>query len=240
MVKGAFSSLLQSASDAFRCKLTEELGLFEQEHKSKRVHLDAGVEAGDLYMSPPQLKLGVNHSLSNGKQKVVESGQTEVVNSLLKKSVLSGIEKRLTAPALDARKERREERKAQAKDTIGKKWFDLPATEVTPELKQDLKALKLRAFYDPKRFYKSNESKELPKYFHVGRVIEGTGEFFSARLTNKERKNRLVDELLEDDKVRQYTKRKFTQIQAKKQSGGKNFYKKKQNKRKDKWQKSRD
>eukprot|EP00742_Colponemidia_sp_Colp-10_P007185 GILJ01007719.1.p1 GENE.GILJ01007719.1~~GILJ01007719.1.p1 ORF type:complete len:215 (-),score=39.00 GILJ01007719.1:137-739(-) len=200
MVKGTFDSLLQSASDAFRCKLTEELGLFEQDRKSKRVQLDAGVEATDLHISPPQLKLGVNHSLSNG----------------------------------------RVERKAQAKDTIGKKWFDLPATEVTPELKQDLKALKLRAFYDPKRFYKSNETKELPKYFHIGRVIEGTGEFYSARLTNKERKNRLVDELLEDDKVRKYTKRKFTQIQEKKQSGGKNFYKKKQNKRKDKWQKSRD
>lgn len=40
------------------------------------------------------------------------------------------------------------------KDTAGPGWFDLPATEVTPEIKKDLQLIKLRAYVDPKRFYK--------------------------------------------------------------------------------------
>lgn len=43
----------------------------------------------------------------------------------------------------------------------------MKAPEMTEELKNDLKALQMRAAIDPKRFYKKNDRKGLPKYFQV-------------------------------------------------------------------------
>ena len=51
--------------------------------------------------------------------------------------------------------------------SAGKQWFDLPATNITPELKNDLRVLKMRGALDPSRHYKRNDTKELPKYFQV-------------------------------------------------------------------------
>lgn len=51
--------------------------------------------------------------------------------------------------------------------TKGKKWYGLPATEVTNEIKNDLEVLRMRSALDPKRFYKKNDLKVLPKYFQV-------------------------------------------------------------------------
>ena len=55
----------------------------------------------------------------------------------------------------------------QADRSAGKEWFDLPATTITPELKNDLRILKMRGALDPSRHYKKNDTKELPKYFQV-------------------------------------------------------------------------
>ena len=55
----------------------------------------------------------------------------------------------------------------QADRSAGKQWFDLPATTITPELKNDLRILKMRGALDPSRHYKKNDTKELPKYFQV-------------------------------------------------------------------------
>lgn len=91
----------------------------------------------------------------------------------------------------------------------------MPAPVVTPELKQDLQLLKLRNVIDPKRHYKKSDtkSKTLPKYFQVGTIVESASEFFSARLTKKERKNRIADELLSDGSLAQYRKRKVREIE---------------------------
>ena len=48
-----------------------------------------------------------------------------------------------------------------------------------------MRLLKLRGTYDPKRFYKTEDTSKLPKYFQVGTVVEGAADFFSARLTKK-------------------------------------------------------
>ncbi|KAK2969656.1 hypothetical protein RJ640_025833 [Escallonia rubra] len=131
----------------------------------------------------------------------------------------------------------------QVKDTAGKSWFDMPAPTMTPELKKDLQLLKLRGVMDPKRHYKKGDSKSktLPKYFQasillccpsvdyswimmllfmpcatiiqVGTVIEGTSEFFTGRLTKKERKATLAEELLSDPSLGNYRKRKVREIE---------------------------
>jgi len=77
-----------------------------------------------------------------------------------------GLSKALHAPTLDAAARTKEAKKA-APDTAGSKWFDLPAPKVTDELKRDLRLLRLRGAYDPKRFYKSFDNSKFPKYFAV-------------------------------------------------------------------------
>ncbi|KAG6524602.1 hypothetical protein ZIOFF_014536 [Zingiber officinale] len=86
--------------------------------------------------------------------------------------------------------------KRNAKDTAGRSWFDMSAPKITPEIKNDLEILK------------------------VGTVIESASEFFSSRLTKKERKATLADELLHDDALKAYRKRKLREIHESHQTGG--------------------
>ena len=107
----------------------------------------------------------------------------------------------------------------------------MKAPIVTPELKRDLRVLKLRNALDPKRFYRKDDREEVPKYFEVGTVLEGPTEYYSGRLTRKERKQTIVQELMANAESRNYFKRKYNEIQATKQSGGKSWYKQQQAKR---------
>ncbi|KAK9385618.1 Fcf2 pre-rRNA processing-domain-containing protein [Lipomyces mesembrius] len=123
----------------------------------------------------------------------------------------------------------------QAKEaTAGEKWFHIPKTELTPTIKRDMQLLRLRNVLDPKRHYRRENEKEVPKYFQTGTIMESPTEYFSSRLTKKERKQTLADEILADEKAKAYFKRKYDEIQTVKASGGKNFYrsiKRKRNRR---------
>ena len=57
--------------------------------------------------------------------------------------------------------------KVQREKTKGTNWFNLPATELTEEKKNDLMVLQMRRSLDPKRFYKASDLYGLPKYFEV-------------------------------------------------------------------------
>ena len=56
---------------------------------------------------------------------------------------------------------------AEREKTKGKDWFNLPATELTEEKKNDLMVLQYRRALDPKRFYKAPDIRAIPKYFQV-------------------------------------------------------------------------
>lgn len=51
------------------------------------------------------------------------------------------------------------------------------------------------------------------KVLHVGTVIEGPSEYFSSRLSRKERKQTIVEEILGDQTLKSYSKRKYMEIQ---------------------------
>ena len=108
---------------------------------------------------------------------------------------------------------------------------------MTPELKRDLQILKLRNVLDPKRFYKREDKgkAKFPKYFQVGTIVEGNTEFYSSRLTKKERATTITGEVMKDLTGRDYYKRKFNEIQEAKQSGGKRFNKKGSGKQSKSW-----
>lgn len=103
----------------------------------------------------------------------------------------------------------------------------MPRTNLTPELKRDFQLLRMRSVLDSKRHYKKEDSKlQIPEFSQVGTIIEGPTEFFSARLTNKDRKRTLVEEVLEGEKSTQRFKNKYKEIQDTKTSGKKAHYKK--------------
>ncbi|KAF8729568.1 hypothetical protein HU200_017510 [Digitaria exilis] len=133
----------------------------------------------------------------------------------------------LFVPPNDPRKANKLARK-NVKDTAGKGWFDMPAPTITPELKKDLEILQLRHVMDPKRHFKrAGKSKALPKYFQIGTIVESPSEFYSGRLTKKERKTTLADELLSDESLKRYRKRKVREIQESRTPGGNQKWKNK-------------
>jgi hypothetical protein len=81
-----------------------------------------------------------------------------------------------------------------------------------PKLQRDIQMIQMRNYIDPKRFYKNPDKGG--KILHVGTVIEGPSEYKSARLTNRERKQTIVEEILADSAAKEYSKRKFTELQA--------------------------
>lgn len=118
--------------------------------------------------------------------------------------------------------------KEKRESTAGDKWFNMPKAELTPELKRDLQLLQMRHVLDPKRHYKKNtfgiskqdaqdsENGGFPKFVQKGTIVEDSSEFFSARLTKKQRKKTFAQELLADDKTKTYFKRKYGEIMEEK------------------------
>jgi hypothetical protein len=110
----------------------------------------------------------------------------------------------------------KKQRKIDNSSNAGKGWFNLPAPEITPELKQDLKAIQLRSVIDPSRFYKKLDRKKLPKYFQIGTIQDNIIDGKNSRVKKSEVKDRILEEFLEQDKVVNFSKRKFDEIQNQK------------------------
>ncbi|XP_058033416.1 deoxynucleotidyltransferase terminal-interacting protein 2 isoform X2 [Ahaetulla prasina] len=179
---------------------------------------------------------GLYINFDSGKQKPgshdVPPLKEKKTDELLQKSIITpDFEKKECVPPLreSIRQLKKQLKKDRAK-TTGDGWFGMKAPEMTEELKNDLKALQMRAAIDPKRFYKKNDRKAPPKYFQVGTIVDSPADFYHARIPKKERKKTIVDELLADSEFRRYNKRKYQDIIAEKEAlaaGKKNRKKKK-------------
>ena len=158
----------------------------------------------------PELRLP-GQSGGGGGVSRVNTAPPQEDNFLADKSD-TNLGKHLHVPPPDSRKQLREGRK-NAADTAGKAWFDLPATEITDEVKNDLRVLRLRSAFDPKSFYKKFDSTKFPKYFQFGTVVEGAGEYYSSRMTKKERKRTLTEEIMSDPHLTQVRKKRYQKMQ---------------------------
>ncbi|KAI0433937.1 Fcf2 pre-rRNA processing-domain-containing protein [Xylaria sp. FL1042] len=128
----------------------------------------------------------------------------------------------------EARKSKKE---MSHKADAGPQWFNLPATDLTPELRRDLQLLKMRDVLDPKRHYKKDTTRAIPEFSQVGTVIPGPTDYFNGRMTKKERKRTLLEDVLETEDATRRFKSKYGEIQAAKTSGKKGHYKKMMQKR---------
>ena len=94
----------------------------------------------------------------------------------------------------------------------------MPATEMTDELKRDLRVIQLRSVLDPKRFYKKDKKLlstgdgASKQFIQIGTIVDSPMDFHE-RLTKRERRQRIVDELLADTEKQSYFQKKFKEIQ---------------------------
>ncbi|KAJ2895917.1 hypothetical protein MKZ38_006035 [Zalerion maritima] len=164
-----------------------------------------------------------NKNVSKEVAKKAEAQQPKVVTQDTPEQIKAAIE--LQARGINPITGKREaivmrtvgpkERKKKEQDTAGKGWFDMPKTVLTPEFRKDLQVISMRDALDSKRFYKKdNSSSQVPKYSQVGHIIEGSTEFHSGRLTKKERKRTLVEEVLAEEAASKKHKRKYQDIMA--------------------------
>lgn len=136
------------------------------------------------------------------------------IDKILGKSVITpGFEQLEAVPPyfLNKRILHAKGRKERAK-TKGAGWFNMPAPELTPEVMHDLQVIRMRSVLDPKHFYKKNDLKKIPKYFQIGKVMDSHLDYYSGRLTKKERKKTIVDELMADAEFSKFNKRKYKEI----------------------------
>ncbi|KAF8427262.1 Fcf2 pre-rRNA processing-domain-containing protein [Tirmania nivea] len=116
--------------------------------------------------------------------------------------------------------------------TNGKQWFDMPLTSKDPETLRDIQLIQMREALDPHRHYKKNILKRVPKYSQMGTIIADNSEFYSSRLTNKERKKSILEEVMSNKDTSDRLKRKRNELAAKSSAGGKEHYSKMKEKRK--------
>ncbi|XP_006814011.1 deoxynucleotidyltransferase terminal-interacting protein 2-like [Saccoglossus kowalevskii] len=160
--------------------------------------LDSGMDTSNIYINldeskPRNSKKAIENILLKSKK-----------DQLLKKSVVtSGFEKKDSIPPYkESMRQIKKQRKKERESHTGSNWYNMKAPEMTEELKNDLKVIKMRGALDPKRFYKGSDVRGLPKFVQVGTVIEHSADFYHSRIPKKDRKKTIVDELLADAEFR--------------------------------------
>lgn len=96
-------------------------------------------------------------------------------------------------------------------------WHEIPEIRMTPEIERDLRIVENRKHLDPKRFYKSSgtgrKKGQLPTRVHMGTVVVGAHDFYSGRLTKKERRKSILEEVMSDERIMKFTKNKSRTLQ---------------------------
>ncbi|XP_061235148.1 deoxynucleotidyltransferase terminal-interacting protein 2 [Neopsephotus bourkii] len=168
-------------------------------------------------------KLGglyISFDAENQKSKLgaIKQLKEKQKDQLLQKSVITPDfeKKECVPPYRESLHQLKKQRRAEREKTTGDSWFGMKAPEITTELKNDLKVLKMRASLDPKHFYKKNDRDGLPKYFQVGTVVDSPIDFYHSRIPKKQRKRTIVEELLADSEFRRYNKKKYQEIMSEK------------------------
>ncbi|KAH8328727.1 hypothetical protein KR074_004541 [Drosophila pseudoananassae] len=126
------------------------------------------------------------------------------------RAVEPGFDQRKSLLTMTRRKKLAFNREIRTKSK-GSGWFYLPATEVTEEMRNELKIIQMRSVLNPKQFYKKNDLKNLPKYFQIGTVQPSVIDHHKEKKTRKSHKT-LVDELLENEAFQNFNRRKYKEV----------------------------
>lgn len=154
--------------------------IFDKKHDSKK-------QISDSIFSKNR---GANISSSNVEDEKMKKANAmfESMNVFNKVALNAKQIRPMFSEKLD-KKQRKDDRE---KDT-GKAWGKMDKVEMTDELRNDLKAIKFRNQIFPKRFYKNNDSENLPKFFQIGTVVDANGVGnVKDRLTKKQQKRTIA------------------------------------------------
>jgi hypothetical protein len=138
---------------------------------------------------------------------VKKFGSTTSLNKSSKsqpQSVLdSGYLKSSEVPSYEvAEKKLKKQRALERGKTKGKDWFNMPVGDLTEEAKNDLSIIKMRSGLHKDRFYKGNDSDNLPKFFQMGSIVDDPTDYYSTRVPKKQQKKTILEELINDAKVK--------------------------------------
>ncbi|NXE89367.1 TDIF2 protein, partial [Menura novaehollandiae] len=196
------------------------------------LHLSSSIDPGLNIKKLGGLYISFDAKNQKPRSSVVEQlKEKKKKDQLFQKSVITPDfeKKECVPPYRESLHQLKKQRRAERDKTTGDGWFGMKAPEITSELKNDLKVLKMRASLDPKHFYKKNDRDGLPKYFQVGTVVDSPIDFYHSRIPKKQRKRTIVEELLADSEFRRYNKKKYQEIMSEKAAfaAGKRHRKKK-------------
>lgn len=203
-----------TAIDPTRIYDADYLGIEEDKPKKKKL----ASSSKDFDLEKFEIDMGwksSNVSFDPSKELTHLIRQVKPLDEILKLSVItSGFEKLHVVPPYELSKHQLKVQKQREKRKMGAGagWFNMRAPKITPEISRDLKILRMRSVLDPKRFYKKNDMKALPKHFHVGKVVDSPIDFYSSRLTKRERRKTTVEELMADAEFMKYNKRKYKEV----------------------------
>ncbi|NXO20250.1 TDIF2 protein, partial [Cisticola juncidis] len=182
------------------------------------LHLSSSIDPGLNIKKLGGLYISFDAKNQKARSSVIEPLKQKKKDQLLQKSVITPDfeRKECVPPYRESLHQLKKQRRAERAKTTGDGWFGMKAPEITSELKNDLKVLKMRASLDPKHFYKKNDRDGLPKYFQVGTVVDSPIDFYHSRIPKKQRKRTIVEELLADSEFRRYNKKKYQEIMSEK------------------------
>lgn len=152
--------------------------------------------------------------LTDKKKPVVSAQKLEFTAPNFKRSKSDEI--RLPSETVDLTKQKKHEMN---------EYFTLKPTQITPEVEKEIHIIRNRHVLDPKRFYK--KQKLDLKHFQMGEIIGGDDDFGKDKMTRKQKQLSIVDELLNDQKSREYMKRKVNEVQERGRNKTRNGYMKK-------------
>ncbi|NXT93131.1 TDIF2 protein, partial [Anhinga rufa] len=133
------------------------------------LHLSSSIDPGLNIKKLGGLYISFDAKTQKPSSSVTKPLMEKKKDQLLQKSIITpDFEKKECVPPLrESLHQLKKQRRAEREKTTGDGWFGMKAPEITSELKNDLKVLKMRASLDPKHFYKKNDRDGLPKYFQV-------------------------------------------------------------------------
>ncbi|NWQ69935.1 TDIF2 protein, partial [Neopipo cinnamomea] len=187
-------------------------------NKTDVLRLSSSIDPGLNIKKLGGLYISFDAKKQKPRSSVIENLKEKKKDQLLQKSVITpDFEKKECVPPFrESLHQLKKQRRAEREKTTGDGWFGMKAPEITSELKNDLKVLKMRASLDPKHFYKKNDRDGLPKYFQIGTVVDSPIDFYHSRIPKKQRKRTIVEELLADSEFRRYNKKKYQEIMSEK------------------------
>eukprot|EP00475_Leptophrys_vorax_P034046 TRINITY_DN5446_c0_g1_i1.p1 TRINITY_DN5446_c0_g1~~TRINITY_DN5446_c0_g1_i1.p1 ORF type:complete len:291 (+),score=109.46 TRINITY_DN5446_c0_g1_i1:90-875(+) len=153
-------------------------------------------------------------------QKMLNTSNLDAVNAESSKKLLSKVKNEPAVPQKSKEELAKEAKtlKKQEAPTAGKGWFNMKTMADQEGSNEALELLRLRTFLDPKKHFKKDtklEKGQFPKVFQFGTVVAGAHEFYSSRLSKKERAPSILDEILKDKDKLRFVKRKFQEIRKK-------------------------